>query len=54
MKDSNWLIAMKKEHKAIEKNKTWKLVSMSDKKAKCIYKLKLRPNGEISNIRKNW
>ena len=51
MKESNWLISMKKELKAIEKNITRELVSRSDKKAKWIYMLKLRPNGEISKYK---
>jgi len=44
--DSNWLVAMKKELKAIENNRI-----RSDTKAKLIYKLKLRPNGEISKYK---
>ncbi|GAU22886.1 hypothetical protein TSUD_376970 [Trifolium subterraneum] len=54
MKDSNWLEAMKEEMNAIEKNKTWYLVDKTDKKAidvKWIYKLKLRPNGEIAKYK---
>jgi len=42
---------MKEEINAIEKNSTWDLVNMSYKRAidvKWVYKLKLRPNGEIA------
>jgi hypothetical protein len=52
--DSNWLKAMKEEINTIEKNKTWYLVDKTDKKAidvKWIYKLKLRPNGEIAKYK---
>ncbi|GAU51473.1 hypothetical protein TSUD_95880 [Trifolium subterraneum] len=54
MNYSNWLEAMKEEIHAIEKNKTWYLVDKTDKKAidvKWIYKLKLRPNGEIAKCK---
>ncbi|GAU25658.1 hypothetical protein TSUD_265850 [Trifolium subterraneum] len=54
MKDSNWLEAMKEEMNAIEMNKIWYLVDKTDKKAidvKWIYKLKLRPNGEIAKYK---
>jgi hypothetical protein len=50
----NWLKAMKEEINAIEKNKTWYLVDKTDKKeidVKWIYKLKLRPNGEIAKYK---
>jgi hypothetical protein len=45
---------MKEEINAIEKNKTWYLVDKTDKKeidVKWIYKLKLRPNGEIAKYK---
>lgn len=51
MNDLNWLVTMKKELRAIEKNKTWELIEESIKKSinvKWVYKLKQRPNGEIS------
>ena len=51
MNDSNWLATMKEELKIIEKNKTCELIEELIKKpidVKWVYKLKLRPNGEIS------
>lgn len=50
MNDSNWLAVMQEGLRANEKNKTWELVKKSIKKpinVKWVYKLKLRPNGEI-------
>lgn len=46
----NWLVAMQEELGAIEKNKTCELVKKAIKKpinVKWVYRLKLRPNGEI-------
>ena len=54
MKDLNQLVDMKEEINAIEKNSTWDLVNMSYKRAidvKWVYKLKLRPNGEIAQYK---
>ncbi|GAU44851.1 hypothetical protein TSUD_112250 [Trifolium subterraneum] len=54
MNNSNWLEAMKEEIHAIEKNRTWYLGDKTDKRAidvKWIYKLKLRPNGEIAKYK---
>lgn len=56
MNDSYWLTAMQEELGAIEKNKTWELVEKKIKKpidVKWVYKLKLRPNDDISkhNVR---
>lgn len=42
---------MNEDIKSIEKNKTWELVNYSYKKTidvRWVYKLKLKPNGEIS------
>lgn len=50
MKDSNWLPSMQEEIREIKRNKIWKLVDRSNKKAidiKWDYKLKLRPNCDI-------
>ena len=51
MKDEAWQQAMKVELVAIEKNNTWKLVSLSDGKKiiglKWIYKTKFNANGSI-------
>lgn len=51
MNDSNWLEVMQEELRAIKKNKTWELAKNSNKNPnhmKWVYKLKLRPNGEIA------
>lgn len=48
--DENCKAAMVEELKAIEKNQTWELVESSSKKTiyvRWIYKLKLKPDGEI-------
>jgi hypothetical protein len=47
---------MNEELKEIEKNRAWELVNKSDKKevdVKWIYKLKIRPNGELL-IKQDW
>lgn len=51
MNDLNWLATMKKERRSIEKNETRELVEKPIKKPidmKWVYKLKQRPNSEIS------
>lgn len=51
MNYSNWLEAMQKELKYIERNKNQEFMARSSKKpiyAKWVYKLKLRQNGEIA------
>lgn len=48
--NSNWLASMQEELMEIEKNKTFELLEKSIEKpidVKWVYKLKLRPNGEI-------
>lgn len=50
MKDDNLQSVTNEEIKAIKKNKTWELFNYLRKKAidaKCIYKLKLKENGDI-------
>ena len=51
MKDEVWQQAVKEELEAIEKNNTWKLVSLSDGKKiiglKWIYKTKFNTDGSI-------
>ncbi|PNX99967.1 retrotransposon-related protein [Trifolium pratense] len=52
LKSKVWKKAMEEELKSIEKNKTWKLVNLPDKKKKIdvkwVFKLKLNPDGTVS------
>ncbi|MCH80809.1 copia-type polyprotein [Trifolium medium] len=52
LKSNVWRKAMEEELKSIEKNQTWKLVDLPDKKAKIdvkwVFKVKLNPDGTIS------
>ncbi|GAU33832.1 hypothetical protein TSUD_393400 [Trifolium subterraneum] len=52
LKNSVWKRAMEEELQSIEKNKTWKLVNLPDKKKKIdvkwVFKMKLNPDGTIS------
>ena len=51
LKEKEWLNAMKEELEAIERNKTWKLTKLPDKKkaisVRWVFKLKLKPDGSI-------
>jgi hypothetical protein len=51
LSDSNWLKAMREEFKSIEKNNTWVLMDKAVSKrpidVKWVFKLKMKPNGEI-------
>ena len=51
LKKKEWLNAMKEELEPIERNKTWKLAKLPDKKkaisVKWVFKLKLKPDGSI-------
>ena len=46
-----WMNAMKEELEAIERNKTWKLNKLPDKKKSIsviwVFKVKLKPDGSI-------
>lgn len=46
-----WICAMKEELEAIEKNKTWELVDLPDRKnligVRCVFKVKASPKGGI-------
>ncbi|CAJ2627663.1 unnamed protein product [Trifolium pratense] len=52
LKSNVWKKAMEEELKSIEKNQTWKLVDLPDKKKKIdvkwVFKVKLNPDGTIS------
>ncbi|MCI18242.1 copia-type polyprotein, partial [Trifolium medium] len=52
LKSDVWKRAMEEELKSIEKNQTWKLVNLLDKKTKIdvkwVFKVKLNPYGKIS------
>ncbi|KAK2456889.1 putative mitochondrial protein [Trifolium repens] len=55
LNDSNWLKAMKEELKSIEKNNTWVLMDKAVNKrpidVKWVFKLKMKPNGEIAKYK---
>ncbi|KAL0448339.1 UNVERIFIED_CONTAM: hypothetical protein Slati_1390300 [Sesamum latifolium] len=49
-KDAQWVDAMNQELVALEKNDTWKLMTLSGKRAigyRWVFKLKLNPDGSI-------
>ncbi|MCI45345.1 copia-type polyprotein, partial [Trifolium medium] len=52
LKNSVWKRAMEDEIHSIEKNQTWELVALPDKKknidVKWVFKVKLNPDGTIS------
>jgi hypothetical protein len=51
MKINVWKMAMEEEMQSIEKNQTWSLVNLPDKKKKIyvkwVFKVKLNPNGTV-------
>ncbi|KAK2365584.1 putative mitochondrial protein [Trifolium repens] len=55
LNDSKWKAAMKEELKSIEKNNTWELMHKTVNKrpidVKWVFKLKMKPNGEIAKYK---
>lgn len=55
MKDNEWIEAMKQEVKALEDNKTWKIVSLPEEKntvgSKWVYRIKFKANGEVERFK---